>query len=245
MGQALKLVNFAKVFPLCLLSSATFFSFMYFLTKDISSESEQLVFTAITVVSVLAFFVFFSLQNKMISAQMIADLEDDEPPSFGDIKEGFKGYFLSTVGVLIVFALMYNLVLPLVGNIAGEIFQVSVFDFEFNLLTLIINLACIAWVLLALAEITTIEASFLQTFSFTFGFVFSNFSKVVGFIVAVVASWFIFQFIVVSTATGDQMIMMPIKIIVLGYLFGFINTLATNLFINNITEDDLTEDEEE
>lgn len=245
MGQALKLVNFAKVFPLCLLSSLTFFSFMYFLTKEISSESEQLVFTTITVVSVLAFFVFFALQNKMISAQMIADLEDEEPPSFGDIKEGFKKYFLSTVGVLIVFAIMYKIVLPLVGNVAGEIFQISIFDFDFNLLTLIINLACITWMLLALAEITTIEASFIQTISFTFGFVFSNFSKVVGFVIAVMASWFIFSFAVVSTATGDQMIMMPLKVLLLAYLFGFINSLATNLFINNITEDDLADDEEE
>lgn len=239
MGQALKLVNFAKVFPLCLLSSATFFSFMYFLSKNISSESEQLVFTAITLVSMLGFFVFYSLQNKMIASQIIADLQEEESPTYGEIKEGFKGYFLSTVGVLITFAIMYQFILPLIGSNAGDMFQVSLFDFEFNILTLIINLACITWVLLAVAEINTIEISFLQTFSFTFGFVFSNFAKVAGFIVTVIVAWFLFQFLVVSTATGDQMIMMPIKIIVLAYLFGFINTLATNLFVNNITEDDL------
>ena len=243
MGQVLKLVNFLKVYPLCLLSSGTFFGFMYFLLKANNSDSEQMISTVATVVLLLAFFAFFAFQNKMISAQMIAELEEDESPDFADIKEGFKGYFLSTIGILIVFVAMYSFILPLIGGLAGGLFQMEIGGFEFNALTLIINLACITWTLLALAEVNTIEASFFDTFTFTFGFVFSNFAKVVGFIVSVIFAWGIFQFVLYSTATGNQMLMLPVKIFILAYLFGFINSYATYLFINNITEEDLSDDE--
>lgn len=121
----------------------------------------------------------------------------------------------------------------------------SVSGFEFNLLTLFMNLCFIVWLMFGSAEANTVEATYLETFKYTIGFVFNNFAKVVAFVVAFVIALFILQFTVVSTAGGDQLVLMPIKALIFAYVIGFVNTLATSIFVNNIKASDFAEDDDD
>ena len=74
---------------------------------------------------------------------------------------------------------------------------------------------------------------------------FNTFAKVIAFVVAFVVALFILQFTVVSTAGGDQLVLMPIKALIFAYVIGFVNTLATSIFVNNIKASDFAEDDDD
>ena len=244
MGQVLKLSNFLKVFPACIISAAMFFATVWFLYKGNGDPTDQIISVVATIVCLLLFIATYAFQNRLIADYLVARFNEEEPPEYKDVLDEAKGAFIPTALILLVMCLMYNLIIPMIGSMAGEIFQVDI-GFEFNILTLIINLSCITWMFLAIASVNTIGAGFLDTFSFVFGFVFSHFAKVVAFIVTVAFSMFVMQFVIVSVASGNQLFMMPLKALVLAYIFGLTNTYAAYLVVNNVTEEDLAEDEED
>ena len=242
MKESLKLGNIAKVFPLALLTSAALLAFMYFLHKGNASDSEQMMSLGLTVVLLIAFLFLYALQNKVIAMEYLSELQDEEPPSIKELASDFKSYFPSSAGMLIAFGIIYSLILPTIGSMAGGLFQISVAGIEFNILTLLLNLMVIAWLMFATAQVNIMEAGIVDTIKFIPGFVFTNFGKVVKFILVFILCLFCLQMLIVSTATSSQMVAMPVKAVAIGYVLAFLNAYAANIFLDNIEDDDFSED---
>lgn len=239
MLSVLKLFNFVKVFPLSLLTSIVFFAMLFCLSKPIATTTEGLIFGGISFISFILFVLFYTVQVRCMASSLIASFNDDEEPSYGELFQDIKSYLFPILGLILIFIINLNLIIPTIADVAGGLFQVSIMGFDFNVLTLFINLACITWLFVGTAEIVTINASFMDTIKYTFSFVFNNFVKVLGFFVFVAFLLFLFNFTLVSTFTGNQLIMLPIKAIVFAYLFGICNAFAISFFATNVTEEDL------
>ena len=54
----------------------------------------------------------------------------------------------------------------------------------------------------------------------------------------------VFNFILLTTNGGSQVLMMPVKVLAFAYLFSLLNASAISLFINNVEEDDFDDAEE-
>jgi len=245
LGKIFGLANFIKVFPLSIIVSASLLTSTYFLYKGNGDGTAQIISLVAVLVSAIIFMVTYALHNKVIASEIVAHVQGEEAPSIQEVFSEFKSYGLTTIGLVISFAILYVFILPTIGSMAGGIFQMSVSGFEFNLLTLFMNLCFIVWLMFGSAEANTVEATYLETFKYTIGFVFNNFAKVVAFVVAFVIALFILQFTVVSTAGGDQLVLMPIKALIFAYVIGFVNTLATSIFVNNIKASDFAEDDDD
>lgn len=240
--ESFKLGNFKKTYPL---SIATVIAFLLF-TYGLNVRGVDMVIAIAEVVFGLALFLYFyTAQNKQIATEMVAEFQEEEPATIVETLKSWKGYAVPGLMVLIVFGLVYEFILPLVGSVAGGLFQVTLLGFEFNILTLAMNLIAVTWLMFGTAQINTIGASFKDTFQYTMNFGFSNFRKVLGFLVVFILGMFIVQMTVVSTAFGNQLIYMPIKVLVMAYVLGFVNTYAVGLFIDNIHDDDFDESENE
>ena len=238
------LTNFLKVFPLCLLSSGSFVAGWYFLTKPNGSDGERMIATIVAPVLLILFLFCYALQNHVIATEIIANEEDTEPLSIQESLAEIKSFLPASVGVILTFLMMKEFIIPTVGAMAGGIFQFSINGYDFNILTLPMNLLMILWMFLATAEINSIGASFTDTIKYTVGFVFTNLLKCVAAIAFILFCWFVWGYTVYLTVGVSNITAMTIQVFVFAYLFGLVNTFATSLFIHNVSEEDLTPDSE-
>ena len=241
MIAALKLINFSKVFPMGILNAIFFFATIYCFTKPNDDSTSFIISLVAGLLSFIAFIFFFVVTHRAMATEMIAEIYDEETYSYKELFDDAKQYLVLYFGMTLVLCMMYLLIIPAIGSNAGGIFQVSPFGFDFNILTLIINMFCMAWFFLGLAQISTIGANFIETFKYTFSFIFNNFAKTIIFFLLLVFVLFIFNFTLLVTAGGSQLMMMPIKVLVFAYLFNFLNAYAIDFFLNNISQDDLEE----
>lgn len=238
------LTNFIKVFPICLLSSASFVGGWYFLAKPNGSDSEQMLATIVAPVLLILFLFCYALQNHVIATEIIANEEDAEPLSIQESLAEIKSFLPASVGVILTFLVVKEYIIPTVGSMAGGIFQLSLGGYDINMLTFPMNLLMILWLFLATAEINSIGASFTDTIKYTMGFIFTNLLKCVAAIVFILFCWFVWGYTVYFTVGGSNITAMAIQIFVFAYLFGLSNTFVTSLFIHNVSEEDLTPDSE-
>ena len=242
--ESLKLANFKKVYPVSLLSTTALLSVIYFLNKGNASDAEQIVSLAGFAISALLFLFLYPVQSQVIGNELTAGFQDEEPEPVVSVMKRWTQYAISSVGVIVVFLIGYKILLPLVGAIAGGLFQVSAFGIELNLLTLFLNLGAIVWMMFGMAEISTIGVSFRETFSYTVNFVFTNFLKVVQFSVIFMLLSYAVLFMLVQTVNAG-LYLLPVKVLVIAYVIAFLNTYATNLFIDNVSDEDFAEAEED
>ena len=237
-----------KAFPFSFLIGIFFFLGGYFATKDMSNGStEDLVIAgAVVAVSALLWVFFLAVQNKVIANKAVEKIFGEEPISIGQSISLAKGNLPTIIGMTILLVIINTTVIPIIGTAAGGIFQVNVMDFEFNILTLLINIFLVCWYLIGLASVAVADASFIQTFSYTTEFFFDNFSKMIGFVFATILCSFIFSFAGVSLVKFSPTVAIPIKCLLFIYLFGFINSLAIHLFASYANFDEERDwDEEE
>lgn len=237
-----------KAFPFSFLIGVFFFLGGYFITKDMSNGGvEDLVIAgAIVLISALLGLFFLSVQNKVIANKAAEKIFGEDSISISGSVSSAKSNLLTVIGMTVVLVLINTTVIPIVGTVAGGLFQVDIFDFEFNVLTLLINIVLVCWYLIGLAAVAVADASFIQTFSYTTEFFFDNFSKMLGFVFTVILCSFIFSFAGVSLVNFSPTVAIPIKCIIFIYLFGFINALAIHLFASYANFDDEPDwDEEE
>lgn len=242
--ESLKLASFKKVYPLSVVSTVLLLLSAYFLNKGNATEADQITSLAIFLVSGIGFLFLYALQNKVIANEVVAEATDEEPESIKEAAASWKSYGFAASLLLISFLLIYNLILPLIGSVAGALFQVSIAGFELNLLTLVLNLMAIVWLMFGMAEINAMNVGFMDTLKYTVNFVFTNFRKVLLFIAVFLLFWFAVTLMIVFTATSDQMLFMPVKAVVIAYVLAFLNTYAVNLFIDNVTDEDFEDGEE-
>lgn len=248
MGSVIKLFNPAKSFPMALLTSVAFFFSMYFLNaKALSGTTEIVIAIVASVIGFILFLLAYVVMDKAMATELLADLYDDEEQikSLGELFGEAKNHFPTFFGIVLTFLILYNLIIPTIGNLAGGIFQVSIMDFEFNILTLVITMTCIAWVFLGAAQSVFLEASFFETIKFTFGFVFNNFLKTILFFVVIVILHLLLNLTFISTMGLSMVVGMAIKIFVFAYLFAFCNAYAIYFFVNNVMEEDFNENGED
>lgn len=216
-----------------MLLSITFFGILYFLTKPMEKDASIVIPLAIVFVLSTLAIMLFAIQNRLIATEFIASEYDEEPFSFSEILYDCQGYVIPYSVLVFVYLLSYNLIIPFIGSLAGGIFQISLFDLDFNILTLIINLVLIAWVFLGTAQIVTVEATLSETIGYTTNFIFDNFGKMIIFFIIIIGLLFTFQFILVSTYTADQTYAIPIKVLAFAYLFSVCNAYTISFFANN------------
>lgn len=238
------LTNFLKVYPLCLLSTGSLCAGLYFLNKPYGSDGEIFMAGAAALLILSAFLVFYALQNHVIATEIIANEEDAEPLSIKESLADIKSFLPASVGVIFTFFAVRWAIIPTISSMAGGIFQVNILGNEVNLLGFSLNLMLILWMFLAIAEINTIGASFTDTIKYTIGFVFTNLLKCLAAIVFILFCMFVWGYIGYAFAGGNPMINIPLQIFVFAYLSGVTNTFVTNLFIHNVSEEDLTPDSE-
>lgn len=243
--EIMGLGGFRKTYPVALISTIFMLVATYFLNKGNASATEQIIALIVTLVSFVLFLFAFSMMGKTISAGVIAEQTEEESPSLKEIASAWRTYFFPTSAILIIYVLAYTFLLPAIAFMAGDIFQVSITGFSFNILTFVLNLCLTAWLMFGIAEINMLEASFLETVKFTFDFAFTHFKKMLGFMFIFIVVMFIVQLVIVSTATGNQLIFMPIKALVIAYSMAFLISIATNLFYADIDDMDIEEEEEE
>ena len=241
MISALRLINFPKVFPLGILNAIFFFLTVYCFTKPNEDSTGFTISLIGGLFSFIAFILFFVMAHRAMATEMIAEIYDEETYTYRELLEDSKQYIALYFGMVLIFCMMYVLIIPLIGSNAGGIFQVDLAGFEFNVLTLIINMFCMTWFFLGVAQIATIEAKLTDTFKYTFSFIFNNFAKTILFFLLLVVVLFIFNFTLLVTASQTQLMMMPVKVLVFAYLFNFLNAYAIDFFLNNISQEDLEE----
>lgn len=243
--ESLKLGNFKKVYPMALLSTVFLMLTSFCLHKGNASETEMIFTVGGFFVSVLLFLFFYIAQVKTIGNELTAEFQDEEPMTMKETLKSWFQYALPSVQVLVVFALVYYLVLPLVGTVAGGIFQVEILGVSMNLLTFLLNMIMIVWMTFALVEINTIGVGFKDTFSYTINFVFTNFRKVFLYMIVYLLTGYLLLLMLVFTMDGNQVLLLPVKALIVGYGLAFLNTYAANLFIDNVSDEDFNEDETE
>ena len=189
------------------------------------------------------FLFFFTAQAQVVGNELTAEFQGEEPATVRDTLKGWKSYALPSVGVLVVAALMYQLIIPLIGSIAGGLFQVNVMGVEMNLLTLLLNFMLIVWTAFSLAEINTIGVGFKDTFSYTMNFVFTNFRKVVLFLLVFMLMTYLVMLL--SIYAAGSLMLLPVQVLFMAYVIGFLNAYATGLFVDNVSDEDFEEAEEE
>ena len=243
--ESLKLGNFKKVYPLSLLSSIFLFLAGFCLYRGNDDDTSMIISIVGFVVSAALFLYFFTAQTQVVGNHLLATIQEEEPEPVKETLKKWKGYAFPSIGVLAVGVFMYQLIIPLVGSIAGGLFQISLFGFEMNILTFALNIAVMVWVMFGLVEINTIGVGFKDTFSYTINFVFTNFRKVVLYMVAYIVALYVFILLSVLALGSMQIVMMPVKVLLTAYLIAFFNVYATNLFIDNVSDEDFVEPEEE
>jgi len=227
------------------LTSAGFFALMYFSQRSNGSDTDFWISAGVTVVALIFSVLMYALQNKVISNELVAYSEDEEAPSIGEALAEIKSAIPATLGVLLVCIPLHFLIIPLLVSLVGGIFNIKIDGFvEFNLLALVLNLIVVMWLFLATAQINAMGASFVDTIKYSTGFVFTNLSKCVIAVLAILFCLFIYNFTILSTMSGNFLINTVIRVVITAYLLGFVNTYFTSLFINNVTEEDLMDDEE-
>lgn len=236
--ESLKLVNFKKVFPLTLVSVLLMLVTTYGMNRRISSEMDIAVSIAMFFTGLAGFIFFYSFQNQVIANELAADIQETESPSIRETLKDWKSYLLPSTGIILVFFLMYQAVLPLIGSFAGGLFQVTILGISFNLLTFLLNMMAIIWLVFGIVAINTMGVSFLETFNCVINFAFTNFQKVIIYLLLLIILMYAVLVMLIHTMTGNQMIFMPIKVLVMAYVLGFLNTYAINLFIYNVEEND-------
>lgn len=235
-----------KAFPFSVLVGVLFFLGGYFATKETNGSSEEFaVSCAVVLLSGILGLFFLSIQNKIIANKVIEKNFDEDPVSLMESISAAKGNLLTVIGMTFVLFLINTTVIPAIGTMAGGMFQVDIMDFEFNILTLVINLILVSWYLIGLASVSVIDATFLQTFSYTTEFFFDNFSKMIGFVFVTILCSFLFSFVGVSLVDAPITTAIPIKCLVFIYLFGIINALSIHLFANYANFEDEPEWDEE
>ena len=243
--ESLKLGDFKKVYPLSLLSATFLFLAGFCLYRGNENDTAMIISLVGFFVAAILFLFFYTAQAQVIGNHLLAEIQEEEPATVKETLKNWKDYAFPSIGVLALGALMYQLIIPLVGSIAGGLFQVNLLGFELNLLTFSLNMAVIVWVMFGVAEINTIGVSFKDTFSYTINFVFTNFRKVVLYVVVYILMMYLFILFSVLTVGDMQMMLLPVKAILAAYLMSFLNVYATNLFIDNVSDDDFVEPEEE
>lgn len=231
-----KLINFKKVYPLALLNTILLFCVGTFLYQS-NSSSAGVIFSVVgLVLSLLLFMFFYAGQAQVIGDNLISRMQGEEAqPVRKLINEHWKEFVPATMLVLVVAGLMYQLIIPLIGSIAGGIFQISIGTVELNILTLILNLMLITWAVFGIVAINTIGIGFKDTFSYVMNFTFTNFRRVVAFLVLFILTMFVMAIIAFFTAS---IFLIPIRILVYAYLIGLVNVLATGVFIENVSDED-------
>lgn len=237
-----------KAFTFSFLIGIFFFLGGYFATKDMSNGgTEDLAIAgAVVAVSTLLGIFFLAVQNKVIANKAVEKIFGEDSVSLGGSVSLAKGNLLTVIGMTILLVVINTTVIPIIGTVAGGLFQVDVMGFEFNILTLLINIVLVCWYLIGLASVAVADASFIQTFSYTTEFFFDNFSKMIGFVFIAILCSFIFSFAGVSLMNFSPNVAIPIKCLLFIYLFGFINSLAIHLFASYANFDEERDwDEEE
>ena len=241
--EALKLISFRKVYPMSLLSTIFLFLGSFCLFRSNAGDLALMLSVAGFVVSMFLFLFFFTAQAQVVGNELTAEFQGEEPATVRDTLKSWKSYALPSVGVLVVAALMYQLIIPLIGSIAGGLFQVNVAGVEMNLLTLLLNFMLIVWTAFGLAEINTIGVGFKDTFSYTMNFVFTNFRKVVLFLL--VFMFMTYLVMLLSIYAAGSLMLLPVQVLFMAYIIGFLNAYATGLFVDNVSDEDFEEAEEE
>ncbi len=236
--KALSLFSFKKVYPLAILFACCFFGAIYFMVKPNEDDMSLWISTGASVVIGLLAVFFYTAHNRAIAVSYMEEFLDGDEYSLGEIFGEVGSYVVHIFLLALSFLLMHNIVIPFIGAEAGGLFQLSIFGFEFNALTLLINYFCIVWLFLGTAEIVTMDATFFETLGLTFQFIFDNFMKLFGFVVLLFVAHLIFQVVLVTTYQIDPMSTVPIKIIFLAYLVAMCNSFAVGFFAENADDEE-------
>lgn len=242
--ESLKLGNFKKMFPLSLFSTIFLLLATYGMNRGIASQVDLVVSLAAFFIGLLGFIFLYATTYQVAADELTASLQEEEAPSVAETIKGWKSYVPSAAGVVITFFLVYQFVLPIIGSIAGGLFQVSILGISLNLLTFALNLMAVTWLIFGLVSISTIGTSYKETFSYVLNFVFTNFRKVVLFLIIGLLLMYGVLVLLVHTMLGNQLMLLPIKAIAMAYVFGFLTVYATNLFVDNVSDDDFAEPED-
>jgi len=242
--ESLKLGNFKKEFPVALLSAIFMLLATYGMNRGISSQADLAVSLVMFFVGLAGFIVFYAAAYQVAAGELTASLQDEDAPSLGETLKAWKSYVPSAAAVIIAFFLIYQFVLPVIGAVAGGLFQVSIFGVSLNLLTFVLNMMAITWLVFGLVSISTIGTVFKETFSYVLNFVFTNFRKVLLFLFIGLVLMYAVLVLLIHTMNGNPLIFLPIKALVMAYVLGFLTVYATNLFIDNVSDEDFAEPEE-
>lgn len=238
--ETLTLFSFRKVFSAALVFAVCFFGSFYFMVKPNDDEMSLWISTGAAIVLGLVTVFFFTVQNRAIAVSYIEKYFDGDEYSLSEVIGEAGGYVVHIFLLVLSFLLMYNIVVPFIGAVAGGIFQVKFFDFEVNLLTFLINYFCIVWLFLGAAEIVTMDATFFETLGITFRFIFDNFMKLFWFVLLIFFIHLMFQIILVATYQVDPSATytIPIKVLALAYLVALCNSFAVRIFAENLPEEE-------
>ena len=244
MGNSLKLINFPKAFPLGLLVSIMFFLTMFCLNKPNADMTSTVISLVAGLVCFILFLVSYVALDRCMATELIVQESGEDGLSFKEIFADVRYYFAPFTALVVLFVIAYTILIPTIGSVAGSIFQVDIAGFNFNILTLFINFCFMTWLFVGTAEIVSMDIGFIDTITYTFGFVFNHLAKVMGFLILLAFLALVFNFILLTTNGGSQLLMMPVKVLAFAYLFSLLNASAISLFINNVEEDDFDDTEE-
>ena len=231
--ESLKLGNFKKMFPLSLFSTIFLLLATYGMNRGIASQVDLVVSLAAFFIGLLGFIFLYATTYQVAADELTSSLQEEEAPSVAETIKGWKSYVPSAAGVVITFFLVYQFVLPIIGSIAGGLFQVSILGISLNLLTFALNLMAVTWLIFGLVSISTIGTSYKETFSYVLNFLIIGLLLMYGVLV-----------LLVHTMLGNELLLLPIKAIAMAYVFGFLTVYATNLFVDNVSDDDFAEPED-
>lgn len=234
-----------KVLPLALLFSCMFFGTMFFMMRPNNAETDYYVSLGISIVLGIFSIFLFTAQNKAIAAGFIENEYDEDEMSLGEVVQETGSYVVHIFLLVLTFFLAHQVAIPLLGAEFGMPFQVSFLGLDMNILTVGLNFFFLTWLFLGTAEVVLLDVSFWETLPYTLRFVFDNFLKTIGFLFAVALILFAIQMSWITTYTMNQMVTMPIKILVFAYLVALCNSMAVSFFAKNMNDVDEGDEEYE
>ncbi len=230
--RSLSLFSFGKVYPLAILFSSAFFGAIYFLSKPNAGGVDFYISVAASIIIGIAALFFYAATVRGIAVSFDEKYFDGDEYSIGEIIGEARYYIVDLFLLVLSFLLAYNIVVPFIGSVAGGVFQVSVGDFEFNVLTLGINYFFVVWLFFGTAQIAYADATFAETIGMTFRFFFDHCLKTIGFIFFVLFMHLVLQAALIFSYRIDPIATMPFKVLLFSYVLSLVNAYAMSFFVD-------------